>query len=1173
MEIQLLGAIGVRTGNGNVHSPPRTAAMRLLAVLAIEASTQVSETALLDAVWGDSRRTPAPGTLRRNIDFLRDTLANAGGSRDWVTWDPRSHSWTLAVNPRVVDYHRFLDEIDIARTDADWDRLHHALSTQQYQLLPTIENGWADTVRHHFSLRRSAAVKALFTHLLNAHRVDDLVALLGPCEDDIVKDETLLRMGSEALAAAGRHAEITTWESRIADRVRDERGAGRSADTYAHLQRLIADPPGPTTTNAASALAVTLGLPRDIPEFIGRDQELHTLLTAVQRATDSGVTTIAIHAIDGMPGVGKTALGIHAAHLLAPRFPDGQLLLKLDAHAPGQKPRTPFDALHSLLTAIGVHADILSRHKTVGERELLWRTLTANRRMLLVLDDAATSDQVAPLLPATPGCLVIITSRNRLPELDDVYPLTLDILSPDEGAQMLLRLAHRTPETTNAHEVARIVELCGRLPIAIAIIASQLRIHPAWSTRYLADQLAHAYDRLDELHAGERSVRAVFDTSVHDLPTDQHELFTLLGVHHGPEIDEYAAAALADTTPARARHLLDALYTRHLIQETSPRRYRLHDLLRVYAHTHATHLDPEHQYQATTRVLDYYLHTTYTAASHLPIYRTPSTTATLTPPRHPQPITDTSHAMAWLTTELLTFLTAIDHTHLTHPRHTLHLSTTLHPFLRTAGHWHHAHTIHHTALTVAIRTHDPQAHATTLNDLGTMYRLRSELPAAQEALSQALHLYTKIGDRRGQANALKELGTVYRLRVELPAAQEALSQSLQLFTDIGDRLGQANALNDLGTVYRLRSELPAAQEALSQALHLYTEIGDRRGQANVLNDLGIVDWTRGELPAAQKASSQSLQLFTDIGDRLGQGNALKDLGLVYRLRGELPAAQKALSQSLQLFTDIGSRIGQGNALNDLGTVYRLRGELPAAQKASSQSLQLFTDIGDRLGQANALNGLGLVYRLRGELPAAQKALSQSLQLFTDIGDRHGQANALNALGTVYRLRGELPAAQKASSQSLQLCTDIGDLHGQANAHLETGIVHHRTREHHLAITHLTQALYLFTQVENVDGQAETHNALGDLSLDHPAAGDPHIHFTTALTLARECDSRLHVANALVGQARCHYRTGNNSQAVPLLQRALVIYLEIHAPEATQITNLLHALDADSDRIDTPPSHS
>ncbi|MFC5055719.1 tetratricopeptide repeat protein [Saccharothrix xinjiangensis] len=625
--------------------------------------------------------------------------------------------------------------------------------------------------------------------------------------------------------------------------------------------------------------------------------------------------------------------------------------------------------------------------------------------------------------------------------------------------------------------MARIVQLCGRLPLAIAITASQLRIHPTWSVHYLVDQLTHAHNRLDELKSGDRSVRAAFDTSLKDLPVDQRLLFTLLGVHHGPEIDEYAAAALANTSPTQARRALDALYTRHLIQETSSGRYRLHDLVRSYVHNLAAGLGPDQHLRATSRVLDYYLHTAHTSTQHLPARRTPTTP---TWPVHPRPITNTNQALAWLTTELPTLLTAVDHTNTTHPAHTLHLSTTLHRYFRAAGYWHHAQTLHDAAHTTAVRMNDLHAQATALTDIGVVCRRRGDPDGAVRAFSGALKLYARISDPLGEGDALTELGIVHRQHGDFDAAVEVQSRALELYALSGSLVGQGDALTQQGSVYLRRGDLTAALDVLSRALELYIHAG---------------------VP-------------------LGQGDALYGLAAVHRLNGDLDAATAALSRALELHAIAGSPLSQGDALTDLGKVYRQSGDHDGAIDALTRGLKLYARVGDPLGEGDALTELGIIHRQRGDFDAAIEVQSRALELYARSGNPRGQANA----------------------------------------HLGIGIVHRRRNEPDDARSRLTLALDMFTRADDPDGQAETHNALGDLALGHPHTGHAHTHYTTALTLARTCNSKLHEANALVGQAQFLHHTGNTPQAIALLRQALAIHQASHAPEATYTAQLLTTLD-------------
>ncbi|MGW4115837.1 ATP-binding protein [Actinosynnema sp. NPDC004786] len=758
---------------------------------------------------------------------------------------------------------------------------------------------------------------------------------------------------------------------------------------------------------SGDVLRVPRTLPRDLADFTGRDYEFRRLLDAVERAAGGGATAVAIHAIDGMPGVGKTTLGIHAAHTLAPNYPDGTLFLNLWGHTPGQKPRDPFDALHALMTDMGVRSDVLARHGTLDDRMRLWRSVVADRRLLVLLDDATDHHQVTPLLPGTRRSLVLITSRNHFPELDGVHPLTLDILPSPDAARMLLRLAHRTPEPAEAEQVTRLVEMCGRLPLAIAITASQLRTHPTWPVRHLADtiagQLAQDADKLGEFDYGDRSVEAAFDTSFHDLPEDQRAMFTLLSVHHGPEIDAHAAAALAAITPRNARHALDALHTRHLLQETSPGRYRLHDLIRAYAHTRATRLSLEHRGRAITRSLDFYLHTAHTAARLLPARRARSTLTAPASPAHPVRITTTDDALRWLTAELPTLATAVEHTHTTHPTHALGLSTTLYPYFRAVGHWRHARVMLHTALTTATRT------------------------------------------------------------------------------------------------------------------------GDLRAQAAVLSDLGYV----------------------------------------YRRQGDLDAAAAALTRTLELNTRTNDSLGQAAMLTDLGYVQLLRGEWDAARDTSKRAVDIYAHSDNLLVSANALNNLGYVHLLREEADEAGDILTQAVELYRRSEDPMAQANALNYLGYVHLLRGQADQAVDTQTRALDLHLRRGDVLGQANAHLGVGIAHHRRHEPEPAHFHLTRALHLFTEGEDIDAQAETHNALGDLALDHPKSGGPaHNHYTTALGLARACGTKLHEANALIGEAHCLRRTGDVVQAISRLHEALTIQCAMNAPQAARTTRLFATFDAE-----------
>ena len=363
---------------------------------------------------------------------------------------------------------------------------------------------------------------------------------------------------------------------------------------------LQAEFPPPRSMPGGTA-AATRTLPRDLASFTGRQRELAELVAAAAGA--GGV--VGIHAIGGMAGVGKTAFAVHAAHRLADRFPAGQIFLPLHGHTPGQQPVEPTDALASLLAAAGLPAGQIP--PGLEARMALWRDRLAGQQLLLILDDAASSDQVRPLLPGSGGSLVLVTSRRHLSALEDATAVSLDTLPPREAAGLLVRLAGRVGLSADDPAVAEITRLCGFLPLAIGMVARQLHHHPAWSVADQAAELASARDRLELMATENLSVAAAFNLSYADLSEDQARLFRRLGLHPGADIDCYAAAALDGTDLAAARRGLEALYDQYLLSEPARGRYRLHDLIRAHARVLAGRLDPESNRDgATARLLDYY---------------------------------------------------------------------------------------------------------------------------------------------------------------------------------------------------------------------------------------------------------------------------------------------------------------------------------------------------------------------------------------------------------------------------------------------------------------------------------------------------------------------------------------------------------------------------------------
>ena len=749
-------------------------------------------------------------------------------------------------------------------------------------------------------------------------------------------------------------------------------------------------PASPAQETGVAAAPRTL--PRDIASFTGREPELRRLTGAVTGAGSPGAV-VGIHAIGGMAGIGKTALAVHAAHQLAPQFPDGQVFLPLHGHTPGHQPVAPEDALASLLLISGVSPAQIP--PSLEARMALWRDRLAGKQLLLLLDDAVGHEQVQPLLPGTGRSLVLVTSRRHLSALEDAWSISLETLPPDQAAVLLVRLAGRAALSPADAAVAELTRLCGYLPLAIGMVARQLHHHPAWTVEELADDLASAAERLEIMHAENLSVAAAFDLSYAELTPGQQRLFRRMGLHPGTDIDAYAAAALDGTDLSAARRGLEALYDQYLLTEPARGRYRFHDLIREHASALADRVDPDRDRDgATTRLLDYYQHTAGRAHALIARHARPSAAAADgTIPASPA-MANRERALAWARAERASLLACLDHA-------------------TRAGQ--HARVIALTAgIAELLRSDGPWAEAITRHT---------------SAIQAARHL----GDRLGQANALCELGIVRRLTGDYPAAAQAHEQALGIYNDLGDRLGQANALADLGDVRRAKGEYPAAARALEQALGIHRDLDDQLGQANALRELGIVRRLTGDYPAAGRALEQALGIQRDIGDRLGQANALGSLGIVRRLTGDYPAAAQAHEQALGILRDIGDRLGQANALADLGDVRRATGEYPAAAQAHEQALDIYRDLGSRLGQANALHNLGVVRRETGDYPAAARALEQALGIYRDIGDRGGETEALNERGTLHQACCELAQAEGCHRQALELARQLASSWDEAHA--------------------------------------------------------------------------------------------------------------------------------------------
>jgi transcriptional regulator with XRE-family HTH domain/tetratricopeptide (TPR) repeat protein len=650
-------------------------------------------------------------------------------------------------------------------------------------------------------------------------------------------------------------------------------------------------------------------LPAAITNFAGRRAALEALSELMTEGGETHPGTV-IALVTGMAGVGKTALALQFAHQAATRFPDGQLYVNLRGFNPGRAPTTPAEAIRSFLDALGVAPELVPA--SLDSQAGLYRSLLADKKMLVVLDNARDEQQVWPLIPASPASLVLVTSRRQLTGLAAAYGarlLSLDVLSEDESRQMLTARIGTARVTAEPDAVAQIAGLCGFLPLALAVAAARTATSPRLPLAVLAAELRDAAGPLDALDAGETaaSVRAVFSSSYHQLRAGPGRMFRLLGVHPGPDITIPAAASLAGTDHAQARRELTELTRAHLVNEHVPGRYALHDLLRAYAASQAGATDSDiDRREAIGRVLDHYLHT----AAHGCLVLSPARErVTLPPPRPgvlPEQLTDTQQALAWFEAEhQVLFAAAALADDQGFDTHCWQLPWALATFLsRRSRWWQEWFSLQPAAVAAAARLGDRRGEALSRRMLALGRARLGHYEQAHADLMVCLGLFQQLGDRQGEAWALEDLSSADEHLGRVEEYLTHVEQALTLSRAIGDQAGEAAALNNVGWHCALRGEYRKAQEFCRQAIALHVKLGLPYGQAQSWDTLGYAEHQLGHLSEAANCYHQALGLFLQLGDSFNRATTLTRLGDNRYCAAEPGPARDAWSQAVQILDEL-----------------------------------------------------------------------------------------------------------------------------------------------------------------------------------------------------------------------------------------------------------------------------
>ncbi|WP_410623454.1 BTAD domain-containing putative transcriptional regulator [Amycolatopsis sp. cmx-8-4] len=899
MEFVLFGEVQLRVAGRSLDiGTPRQQAV--LAALAADAGRPVSLETIIDRVWGDDPPAEARNSLYSHLSRIRRLFKEIGDSTGETASVTRGTAgYVLEIDPDDVDLLRF-DRLvkrgnDGSRTDADRAAaLAEAVLGPRGTPLAGIPGGWADGVRAAWHRHRfDAAVRWGELELRLGHP-DAVFGALSDLAGDYPLAEPLEALLMRALHNAGRQAEALDRYAAVRQRLADALGADPGPELRALHRAILRDelPAAPRTAPTTTPAQ----LPPDTPGFAGRESALRRL----DDVRDEQVPATRIVVLSGTAGVGKTVLAVHWAHTVAPGFPDGQLYVNLRGFDPTGTPVDPAGALRGFLEALDVPG---GRIPTTVEAQVgRYRSLLANRRVLVVLDNARDAEQVRLLLPGAPGCVVVVTSRDRLAGLvvAGAHPVTVDLLDDAEARALLSGRLGAGRIAAEPAAVEEIIGLCARLPLALAVAAARAATHPGFSLAALAGQLRDARGFLDEFSGTDPATdaRAVFSWSYLRLDPAAARLFRLFGLHSGPDVGLRAAASLAGVPAGKARPILSELTHAHLITEHAPGRYTVHDLLRAYA-TELVHEveSPAEREAAVHRVLGHYAHTAFHADGFLdPRLEVPPALTPLPAGAESDRITDHRQALAWFEAEHRVLLPAV-HAGAAFDTRVWDLTRSLQRFLSMQGHWHDERDVLTVAAAAAHRLGDERKQAFGhLHLAGTHVRFGRHTEAHDD-LEAALTLSRAAGDVVGQAYAHRQFAWLLDRQGAVADALAHAEQALDLFRAAEHRAGQATALNAVGWFHTLLGEHAVAIGYCRQAVDLQTLLADHMGAAQSWHSLGYAHKQLGDHARALTCYETAVDLAHRNGNLMVEARLHIDIANLHRELGDIESARTGWKQA------------------------------------------------------------------------------------------------------------------------------------------------------------------------------------------------------------------------------------------------------------------------------------
>ena len=1124
MRFVLLGPVSAFDGEVELEIRGRLK-RAILTTLLLQPGAVVSTDALIESIWGEDSPEQASASLHNHVLRLRKALGENGGPRIRTV----APGYLIRVEPGELDVQVFEDLCAKGRRALraeQWETasgtFRAALDVWQGDVLLDVL-GSPGAVAERLREARTQALSDRIEADLHLGRPTEVIGDLRTLIAEHPLREEPYGQLMRALALADRRAEALEVFQDLRRKLAEELGVDPSGPLRNLHTGILRDEESaplrpPATPLAPSAPAPPVPgsrfqLPADSRAFTGRVPELSTLLELARPARADVSETVVISSIGGMGGVGKTALALHAAHRLRTQFPDGQLFLDLRGFTPGVQPVDAHEALDRLLRSLGVPAQTVPRE--LDERAALYRHLLADTRTLIVLDNAADTAQIRPLLPGYAGCMVVVTSRRRLTDLDDAYLVDLDVLEEREAVELLGKVAGHGRIPAGHPDLGRLVELCGRLPLAIRIIGARLRRERFLGIEQLVAWLEDEHARLGHIEEGDRRIAAVFASSYAALSAQERRVIRRLGLVPGTDFDAHAAAAVTGLGPEDAAETMLSLAEQNLLSEYAAGRFQFHDLTRVYVRSLRAEDAAEESDAAFDRLLDYYQHTVQAADRHVRKLTRLVPAAAIPAPVSAPELADCHAALAWFSVERDNLVAAGHLCAVRSPRRVGALATSVAAYFELNGGWTQAARLHEVAARIARELGDPIGEAEALLDLGRIrelsgdpvgvehYRRALDLfrehgsglgeaeaslmlvagrvseGEAGEVVEEVLGRFRELGDRLGEAYALRELARLHMFSGNADKGIEPLETALAILRDLGKPISESDVLDSLGRQKLHTADFPGAEAALQEALVGYRAYDNRPGQAEALINLGMIRHQfTGDLQAAQAMFEQAVELYRQVGGGPGLVLAERHLALVLGRLGRYEEAEALLDRCLAAFRKAGARLREANILNELGHLCLNRGEdLERGIELFDESLAISRENGVLIAEAIILTGRGRIFTLLGDYASAARDLERSLELFREFDNPQGIIGALDGMGELALAQGHPDRAMKAYQEALDAARAIGSTHDEAHGLRGVGRCHARLGDVPAAVEALGAALTILRDL----GVVETAAVEADLA--------------------------------------------------------------------------------------------